>query len=158
MPVPEGFRFSLPGITFSGGITLYVGDRTFEIFAMPGHTDCQTVVYVPEERTLFTGDEVANRVIPSLHQALPNEWLDSLERLSRLDVEFVVPGHGLTGGKELIDEMARSLRDAMATVRGAIDAGMSLKEAKDRLELFADYGSFIPGRRAQAMAQQGERG
>lgn len=145
LPVPEGFRFRLPGITFSGDLTLYVGDRTFRVLAMPGHTACQTVVYVPEERVLITGDEVANRVIPSLHEALPFEWLDSLEKLRGLDVEFVVPGHGQVGGREVIDEMARALGEAVATVRGAIGAGMGLKEAKDRLNLFADYGDFIPG-------------
>lgn len=145
LPVPEGFRFRLPEITFSENLTLHVGDRTFEILAMPGHTDCQTVVYVPEERVLFTGDEVANRVIPSLHQALPVEWLESLEKLRKLDVEYVVPGHGEVGGRELIDEMARSLNEAIAMVREAIGLGMSLKEAKDRLSLFAEYGNFIPG-------------
>lgn len=145
LPVPEGFHFHLPEITFSGNLTLHVGDRTFEVLAMPGHTDCQTVVYVPEEKVLITGDEVANRVIPSLHEALPHEWLDSLEKLRKLDVDFVVPGHGRVGGPELIAEMARALDEAMATVKGAIDAGMSLNEAKDRLVLFEGYGDFIPG-------------
>jgi cyclase len=145
LPVPEGFRYRLPEITFSENLTLFLGDRTFEILAMPGHTDCQTVVYVPEERVLFTGDEVANRVIPSLHQALPMEWLESLERLRKLDVEYVVPGHGDVGGRGLIDEMARSLNEAIAMVREAMAQGMGMKEAKDRLHLFADYGDFIPG-------------
>ena len=102
LPLPDTFRFRLPEITFSENFTLHAGDHTFEIIGMPGHTACQTVVYFPEERVLFAGDTIANRKVPSLHEALPFEWLDSLRKLQKLDCEIVVPGHGNLGGPALI--------------------------------------------------------
>jgi cyclase len=145
LPLPETFQYRLPDMTFSKDLTLHLDDRTFHLFFMPGHTAFQTVVYVPEERTLFTGDMVSNRTIPSLHEALPFEWLDSLNRLARLDVDHVVPGHGNAGDALLISEMADALGDAIETVRGAIDTGASLQEAKDSIVLFGDWGDFLPG-------------
>lgn len=143
LPLAYTFSFRLPEITFSGNLALYVGGHTFEILSMPGHTACQTVVYVPEEKTLFAADTIANRRMPSLHEALPFQWLDSLEKLRRLDIDFVVPGHGAVGDACLIDEMASALGSAVDAVKGAIDAGMTLGEAKDRIVLFEGYGDFI---------------
>jgi glyoxylase-like metal-dependent hydrolase (beta-lactamase superfamily II) len=143
LPLPDTFRFRLPEITFSENLTLHMGDHTFEILRMPGHTACQTVVYVPEEKTLFAADTIVNRRMPSLHEALPFEWLDALDKLRRLDIELVVPGHGLVGDARLVDEMAGALGSAVETVKGAVDAGMTLGEAKDRLVLFAGYDDFI---------------
>ena len=60
-PLPEGFHLRPPTITFSQELTLYVGDHTFRLIRMPGHTASQTAVYVPEERVVFTGDNVVNK-------------------------------------------------------------------------------------------------
>jgi cyclase len=145
LPLPDTFRYRLPTITFSENLTLHVGDHTFQILLMPGHTNCQTVVYIPEKKVLFTGDLVSNRKIPSLHEALPFEWLGSLGKLSQLDVDVVVPGHGPAGTSRLIADMRNALNASIETVREAINKGWGLKEAKDRVILFGEYGDFIPG-------------
>jgi cyclase len=147
LPLPDTFKYRLPEITFSERLTLHLGDHTFDMRLMPGHTACQTVVYVPEERVLFTGDLVSNRVIPSLHEALPVEWIESLRELSRLDVEFVVPGHGHPGSAGLLSDMADALDGAIKTVKQAVDQGIGLQEAKDTIVLFQDWGDFLPGPR-----------
>ena len=147
LPLPDSFRFRLPEITFSENLTLHAGDHTFQIIGVPGHTACQIAVYLPEERVLFTGDTVANRIVPSLHEALPFQWLDSLQKLQKLDCEVVVPGHGATGDSGLILHMAEALGAAIEEVKAGIDRGMSLKEAKDRITVFRDHDNFIPGER-----------
>jgi cyclase len=145
LPLPDTFHFRLPDVTFSGKLTLYAGDHTFEILEMPGHTACQIVVYVPEEKALFTGDTIVNKKMPSLHEALPFEWLASLDKLQRLDVDFVVPGHGAVSNASLIVDMARALESAIEIIKGVIKDGMTLGEAKDSIILFSDYGDFLPG-------------
>lgn len=144
LPIPGDFSFRLPEITFSENLTLYLGDHTFEILKMPGHTPCQVVVYVPEEKILFAADTVTNKKVPSLHEASPFQWLRSLERLKRLDIALVVPGHGPIGGSRLIIDMEAALREAVEVVRGAIDKGVSLGEAKNTLTLFKDWDDFLP--------------
>jgi glyoxylase-like metal-dependent hydrolase (beta-lactamase superfamily II) len=95
---------------------------------------------------LFAADTIANKKVPSLHEALPFEWLDSLRKLQKLDCELVVPGHGAVGDGRLILDMATALETAMDSVKDAIDKGSSLQEAKDRITVFEDYGDFLPGK------------
>ena len=149
LPLDASFRYRLPEITFSQSLKLFSGKHTFEVTTMPGHTACQTVVYVPEEKVLFASDTVPNRIMPSLHEASPFDWLDSLERLKRFDVEFVVPGHGMLGDAGLIREMESALTAAIEAVKDAIGKGWSLKEAKDRISVFSDYGDFLPGEKVR---------
>ncbi len=143
LPLPEGFFFPAPEITFSERLSMRLGRHLFQLMHLPGHTPYQTVVYVAQERTIFTGDNVVNKTMPFLGQSLPYEWLDSLKRMEELDIEYVVPGHGAVGDKGLIGRMRRAVEEAIETVRDGIRQGMTLKEAKDRITLFRDYADFI---------------
>src|ERR1051326_2851507 len=62
-------------LTFTDGLTLNVGDHTFEIVHHPGHTAPQTSVYVPEEGVVFTGDNVFHKCRSWLQECDPWEWL-----------------------------------------------------------------------------------
>ena len=50
-----------PTLTFDDTLTLNVGNHTFNIIHMPGHTAPQTSVLVPEEGVVFTGDNVFHK-------------------------------------------------------------------------------------------------
>ena len=138
-PLPDGFSFPVPTITFSHALTLYIGDHTFRLLHMPGHTPSQSVVYVPEERVLFTGDNVVNKVMPFFHQAMPMEWLESLEKLMGLDIDIVVPGHGAVCDKSGIPEMSATVHTWIDAVRGAIDKGMTPEEAQATISFLDRY-------------------
>ena len=122
-----------PEITFDGRLSLFLGDLAIEIFGMPGHLPADTAVYVPENRVLFTSDNVFHGVMTWYHEALPFEWLETLEHFKGMDVEVVVPGHGDAAGPEVFDEMRRIVEDAIGEVRSAIDSGMSREEAMERV-------------------------
>ncbi len=138
-PLPDGFYLRPPTITFSRELTLYVGDRTFRLINTPGHTASQATVYVPEERVVFTGDNVVSRGMPFFHQAMPLEWLESLKVLDDLDIDFVVPGHGPVSDKSCIREMKSTVQTWIDAVREAINKGMSSEEAKERVSLLHLY-------------------
>ncbi len=125
--LPEGFSFPLPAITFSQTLTLYVGGHTFRLLHMPGHTLFQSSVYVPEERVLFSSDNVVNGM-PFFHEAAPEEWFRSLDALMELDIDFVVPGHGEVGDKGLIRKMKTEITACIGLVREALAKGMTLEE------------------------------
>ncbi|HEY7710467.1 MAG TPA: hypothetical protein VIG57_10595 [Candidatus Entotheonella sp.] len=40
-----------------------------------------------------------------MHEALPDEWLASLEKLRQLDAAVFVPGHRDICGKDYLDEL-----------------------------------------------------
>lgn len=52
---------------------------------------------------------------------------------------------GAVGDAGLIVEMESALKAAIEAVKDAIDHGMSVEEAKDRIVVFGDYGDFLPG-------------
>lgn len=151
----EGFRYRPPTITLSQQLTLYVGDHTFRLIHVPGHTPFQVAVHIPEERVVFTSDNVFYKVPAYLHQALPYEWLDSLKRIQELEADVLVPGHGDICDPSYIPEMSAVIQDWIDAVTKAIDQGMSLEEAQDKISFLDRYpmeaGSEPMARQVQRM-------
>ena len=139
LPLIEGYSYRPPTITFSQQLTLYLGDHTFQLINLPGHTPYQVAVYIPEERMAFTADNIFHKAQTFLHQAVPYQWLESLKRIEELDVDVLVPGHGSVCDRSYIPEMSAFIQDWIDTVGGAIDRGMSLEEAQDKVSLLDRY-------------------
>ena len=139
LPLMEGFSYRSPTITLSEKLTLYVGDHTFQLIHLPGHTPFQIAVDLPEEKVVFTADNIFHKVQAFLHQALPYEWLDSLKRLQELDVDVIVPGHGNLCDRSYIPEMSAFIQAWIDAVSSAIDKGVSLEEALKTISLLDRY-------------------
>jgi hydroxyacylglutathione hydrolase len=75
---------------------LVLGKHEFEIIGTPGHTPGGISVHWPQHRLLLSGDTLFARGVgrtdmPGGDAALLKK---SIQRLSRLHVELIVPGHG----------------------------------------------------------------
>ena len=71
-------------------------DTELEIYHTPGHSPGSVSVYLPEKKVLIPGDVlfhtgVGRTDFPGGKGSLLR---DSIERLSKLDVEYLLPGHG----------------------------------------------------------------
>jgi len=88
------YEFNVPVITFSERLILYLGNHTFHLINLPGHTEGQTAIFIPEEKVVFTGDNVNYQSPAFMHESVPLTWLQSLKKLGELDVDHIVPGHG----------------------------------------------------------------
>jgi glyoxylase-like metal-dependent hydrolase (beta-lactamase superfamily II) len=66
-----------------------------EVFHSPGHSPGHTTIYWPKERVLFAGDLIFYRSTGrvDLPGGDPRALKESIERLSRLDIEYVLCGH-----------------------------------------------------------------
>ncbi len=140
LPLDKEFRFRPSDITFSERLALYLGDHSFHLIHMPGHTPYSLAVYVPEERIVFTSDNI-NLGMPVFRDALPDKWLETLTQLEELDVDKVVPGHGEVTDKSCFSQMSKNVRGWIDAVADAIDKGMNLEEAIEEVpkaEMFAD--------------------
>jgi glyoxylase-like metal-dependent hydrolase (beta-lactamase superfamily II) len=137
--LPEGFKYRPATITLSDRLTLYLGHHTFELIHLPGHSPYQVAVFVPEERVVFTSDNVTNGTPPFMHQASPLEWVDSLKRMQRLDVDKLVPGHGPVADRAYLEKMIDIVQGATDAVMNAIKKGMSLEEAQGTVSLFPQF-------------------
>jgi glyoxylase-like metal-dependent hydrolase (beta-lactamase superfamily II) len=132
-PLDEHFYFRPPTITLSQRLTLHLGNHTVKLINMPGHTPYQVAVYLPEERVVFTSDNVVHGHIPFMHQALPFAWLDALKQLEQLDAEVFIPGHGSVCSRSYIAEMSANIQTWIDEVTKAINEGLSLEQAQDRI-------------------------
>lgn len=76
------------------GDVIDTGDRTFQVFHLPGHSPGSIALYERATRTLFSGDIVYDgALIDNAWHSSPADYRASLERLRALPVEVVHAGH-----------------------------------------------------------------
>jgi glyoxylase-like metal-dependent hydrolase (beta-lactamase superfamily II) len=90
-------------------------------------------VYIPEEKVVFTSDNIFHKVKTYLHAALHDEWLNSLKQLENLDANVLVPGHGTVCDKSYLPEQAAIIRGWVNLVTKLFKQGMSLEEAQEKV-------------------------
>jgi glyoxylase-like metal-dependent hydrolase (beta-lactamase superfamily II) len=73
-----------------------IGDTTIEVIATPGHLPGSFCFYWPDCRALFTGDVIFSQSIgrTDLPGGSGKLLKESIQRLSTLDVDCLLPGHG----------------------------------------------------------------
>jgi cyclase len=143
----KDFYYRLPEITLTDDTTVYLGEHTFRIMHLPGHTPYQLAVYLPEEKVIFTADNVTYKVPVYLQSAAPFAWIESLQKLAKLDAEFIVPGHGEICTPAYIPEMIARVREWIDAVEVLVKKGMTLEETEKNFT-FRDRYPMQPGREA----------
>jgi cyclase len=118
-----------PTKTFDKELTLHVGNHTFEITHLPGHTKPQTAILVPEEGVVFTGDNIFFKCKTFIQEADPWEWLEALRALERMDVDVIAPGHGETCDKEYLSTQAQIIENWLGVVEDFVKKGLTEEEA-----------------------------
>jgi glyoxylase-like metal-dependent hydrolase (beta-lactamase superfamily II) len=128
-----GYRANAPVITFQSEMKLHVGNHTFRMVHMPGHTAFQAAVIVEEEGVVFTSDNIFCKVHTWLQEANPDEWLHALDSLRALREDTFVPGHGPVCDKRYLDEQEAFIREWVDYVRDALKRGLMKDQAVDAL-------------------------
>jgi glyoxylase-like metal-dependent hydrolase (beta-lactamase superfamily II) len=73
----------------------------------PGEAGDMTLIYLPSQKLLFTGDVVNNEMIPFLAEGRSIDWIKQLEYIIQnySDAKVLFPGHGQSGpAKILLDK------------------------------------------------------
>jgi cyclase len=136
---PEGlalmpdFSLRLPAITFDDRMHLYLGNVTVELIHLAGHTANSLIVYLPEQRVLFSGDNVCEAGLPSFQDSRVSSLFETLDYISGLDFEILVPGHGEVGTKRTVATFHDQVQDLVRQVREAARAGVPREEAAARI-------------------------
>ena len=88
-------RAAPPMVTFDEKISIRYGGRLFEmIYVGHCHTKGDAVVWMPEERILFTGDLLDYRTHPVARLGSFGNWMDAIPGLKKLPAKRLIPGHG----------------------------------------------------------------
>ena len=85
----------VPDVLLTEG-DLTVGDLELQVIHTPGHSPGSIVLYWPEKKVLFTGDLVFRGGVgrTDLPGGNGSALKQSIKRLTELDVEWILPGHG----------------------------------------------------------------
>jgi glyoxylase-like metal-dependent hydrolase (beta-lactamase superfamily II) len=147
--VPPGLTW--PSITFSGKLTLWLGKLEVQLLQLGrGHTKGDTVVWLPQERTLLAGDLVEFDATPYAGDAYFSDWPQTLDNLAALKPLALVPGRGpaLKGEAQVkkgLDVTRAFVSDVFASVKSGAAAGKDLRsvyrETYDKLK--PKYGSWV---------------
>jgi glyoxylase-like metal-dependent hydrolase (beta-lactamase superfamily II) len=101
------------------------------------HTDDMSVVFFPEERTIYTVDAMTPKRLPftDLDGAFLPEWLAWLRQIETLDFDTVSPGHESLGTKADVTEQIRYMEDLIDAVSASIGAGLTKQETIETVRL-----------------------
>jgi glyoxylase-like metal-dependent hydrolase (beta-lactamase superfamily II) len=127
-----------PTMTFSDRLSIWLGKLQVDIVqAGRGHTKGDTVVWLPEERTLFSGDLVVSGATPYAGDAHFKDWPQTLLKVRELRPLALLPGRGdALGGEEAVEEGIAGtqafLGELYEPVSKSAAAGESLKDAYDK--------------------------
>jgi cyclase len=151
LPLVKDYKLNVPSITFSERLTLYLGKHSFQLIHLGGHSAGLIAILIPEERVVFTGDNVHNHIQPYMHEADPYGWLDAIEIIASMDVDYIVPGHGDACGKAVLEEEKDFVLDSIDKIKKAIKQGWNKKETIARVTFdrypldfgLGDYGKVL---------------
>jgi cyclase len=116
-------RRTYPTLTYDDSLTLHHGGREFRFMSVTGDAEGTTVLYLPNERVLITGDAVSYP-IPYVTPP-PSRQLKTLKMLAGLDVAVIIPGHGPAfRDKTFLNLEAALIESVITGVRRALQQGM----------------------------------
>ena len=81
--------------------------------------------------------------IPYGFSTKPLEWLVTLDKLSQLDFEYLIPGHGeVLQGKVYLQRVISLLQAVQTQVQVAVAAGLDLESTRKKVDLSAYMDQF----------------
>ena len=132
-----------PSVTYSSKMTIYQGQREIQLlFLGRGHTPGDTIVYLPKERIVCSGDMMETQ--PAyMGDALFDEWLATLDKLKEMNFDTMLPGHGVPfHEKSLITAYQSYLKDLMLQVAALRKQGVSADDAAKKVDMTSHKADF----------------
>jgi len=147
--VPPGMTW--PTMTFTGKMTLWLGSLEVQLLQVGrGHTKGDTVVWLPKDRVLLSGDLVEFDATPYAGDAYFKDWPQTLQNIAQLNPVALVPGRGaaLLGEARVAQglEMTKNfVSDLYASVKAGAEKGRDLKEVyRETYEkMKPKYGNWV---------------
>ncbi|PLK26188.1 MBL fold metallo-hydrolase [Novosphingobium sp. TH158] len=145
-PVPPRIT---PDVEVADRLSFDIGGKTFEVIKVPGgETLCSVIVWLPQERTVFTGNLFGPvwRSMPNLTTTrgdkprLVGPYLESCRIVMDLQPELVITGHGEpVRGADRIRADVQAMHDAVKWIEQetikVMNAGGTVYEAMQSIHL-----------------------
>ncbi len=140
-----------PTFTFKGEMTLWLGSLEVKLMQVGrGHTKGDTIVWLPQQKILFSGDLVEFDATPYAGDAYFKDWPQTLDNLAAMQPRALVPGRGaaLTTPDAVAAGLAGTrafISDVWANVQAGVAAGKDLNAVyKDTMvAMQPTYGHWV---------------
>ena len=147
--VPAGMTW--PTMTFTGKMTVWLGKLEVQLLQLGrGHTKGDTVVWLPQEKTLLSGDLVEFDATPYAGDAYFQDWPQTLTNIAALKPQALVPGRGpALVGEQQVQAGLQSTRDFISDVwthvKAGADASRDLRKVYEETftKLQPKYGEWV---------------
>ena len=148
-------RLTPASVTYEDKMVVHLGDRVVELLHPgPAHTYGDTLVYLPQEKVLFTGDVAFHYLTPLARDGHVSNWIRIANGILKdLDATTLIPGHGPVSGKEVVSATLKYLRLIKRTSRAHFERGARVEEATSAVAL-GEYADWVEPERVLVNVQR----
>lgn len=138
--IPE-LLIVLPNLTFEESLVIHGEDRTVEFYCFGGgHTPSDAFLYLPKEKIAFMGDIVLENLHPPVFNS--QMFINNLTKVSQMDIERIVTGHGGIVTKNQICVMIQYLNHLNDTVSASINKGEGFEKIESTV-VPSEYSTWM---------------
>jgi len=153
---------ALPTRAIATTTTLKENGREIQLHVLGrAHTNGDLFIYLPKEKVVVTGDALIDWM-PFMNDGYPEDWINTLTALEKLDFNSIVPGHGDVRPKSHLAFFRGYFVDLIAAVKKASADKATLAEMQTKIgdELASKYeagmSKYPSGRYRDRIAQNVE--
>jgi glyoxylase-like metal-dependent hydrolase (beta-lactamase superfamily II) len=123
-----------PNLTFDEKMSLYFAGRRIDLLYLGrAHTSGDVFIHLPDDRLLFTGDVAQDGGVPFMLDGYLEDWVGTDTRLTELDCERFMAGHGPIGEPPALLEARDFIATLVEGTRAAIADGQDRAAAAARV-------------------------
>jgi len=129
----------LPSLTYSDRMDIYLGSKKVELWYFGvGHTKGDTVVYFPEEKIAFLGDQIFMGRAQLIHSYKGGNSFGHVKALTKmletLDAEKFCSGHSDPIDRSTVKHHIEEMKKIQAKIKSLVEQGKSLEDVKKEFE------------------------
>ncbi len=142
-----GTRIEYPSIPLSHGDEIVIGGKTFRMHHYGvAHSASDLMVEVVEDKVVFLGDNAMAQRFGGMQSGTFLGNIDALDQILKTGAEVWIPGHGPSGGREVVTTYLDYLKTIYETARKAFNEGMESGEvsaiAADSTVTYRDWAGY----------------
>lgn len=129
----------VPSLTFRERMNIYPGTKKVELWYFGvGHTTGDIVIYFPEEKTAFIGDQIFLTRPQLIHSYKGGNSFGHVKALTKmletLDAEKFYSGHSEIADRETIKKQIDQMKKRQEKIKSLIEKDKTLEEVKKEFE------------------------
>lgn len=129
----------IPFITFKNEMDIYLGSKKVEVWYFGiGHTSGDAVIYIPEEKTAFLGDQIFVTRPQLIHVNKGGNSFEHVKTLTKmlqtLNADKFCSGHNDILNRMEVQKHIEDIQNLQLKIKSLIDSNKSLEEIKNEFD------------------------